>query len=136
MTDIRIDGDVKLHFAVYEPIWMVLFDFIDNVVDFIKIGVFATGAIGGVGKHGDFGLSIGESDKSLGSVFDNGIKLLLGGLFVDAAVGEGVDLVVFLADETAGEELGLEGKVVFVGDEDVTRRVVKARDHRIGFATF
>ncbi len=85
---------------------MGFFDLVDAGVDFVEIGVFTAGAVGGVGKHGDFGLVASEIMIGGGSVFDNSVELLLCGGFVDTAVGESEYLIVFLANKTAGEKGG------------------------------
>ena len=105
MTDCWIDSGVKLHFPVYYPIWVILTNLVNNEMDFVEIGILATRTIGGVGEHGDDGLLVGEFRKSFGSVFNNAIQLFVSGLFIDAAVSEGEELVAFLANETAGEKL-------------------------------
>ena len=57
--------------------------------DFIEVGILAAGAVGGIRKHGDAWSGVGVGLESLGGVFDNSDELLGGGLFVDAAIGEG-----------------------------------------------
>ena len=88
-SDGGIHGSVELHFAVDEPIGMVLFDLVDDVMNLVEVRVFSAGTIGGVGKHGDAGLGIGEGSESDGGIFDNDVELFFGRDFVDAAVGEG-----------------------------------------------
>ena len=72
-------------------------------MDFFKIGIFATTAISGIGKHGDFGLFIIISLISFGGIFNYGIELFLGGDFVDSAIGESEMLAFFFANETTRE---------------------------------
>lgn len=115
---------------------MIGSDLADDVMGFGEVGIFAAGAVGRVGKHGDFWLTIGVFGESSGGVFDNGIELLLSWLFVDAAVGEGEDLVAFLANEAAREVFGFERKMVFVGEENIARSVVEAGNHGIGFVVY
>ena len=103
MADGGVDGGVELHFAVYQPIGVVLSDLVDDEMDFGEVGVFAAGAVGGVGEHGDDGLGASVVLVGGGGVFYDGVKLVFVGEFVDAAVGEGEELVAFLADETARE---------------------------------
>ena len=99
-------GGVELHFAINEPIGVVLPNLIDNVIDFVEVGILTAGAVGGVGKHGDSGSVSGVSVICDGGVFDDGVKLVPIWDFVDAAVGEGEDLTALLADETTGEIFG------------------------------
>ena len=115
---------------------MGLPNFIYAEMDFFKVGVFAAGAVSGVGEHGDSGLVIGIFEKSCGSVFDDGVKLLLGRGFIDTAIGEGDDAIAFFANKTAREISRFERKVVFVGEKDIARRVVKARNHGVGCSSF
>ena len=86
---------------------MGLSDAVDDVMDFVEVGVLATRAVGGVGKHGDARPLIGVFNKSGGGVLDDGVELLLGGLLVDTAVSKSVKLIGFLADEGTGEIVGL-----------------------------
>lgn len=102
--DFGVDGGVKLHFAVYEPIWMVLANLVDSIMDFWKVGIFTAGAVSGIGKNGDSRLSFGKRFESLGGIFDNSVELFFCGLLIDAAVGESENLFAFLADETTGEK--------------------------------
>ncbi len=81
-------------------------DFVDDKMDFIEVGVFATGAIGGVGKHGDSRGVACEIFESGGGIFDNGVELLFGRGFVDAAVGKSEHLIVFFANKATGEKRG------------------------------
>lgn len=110
-----VDGGVELHFAVDDVIWVGLFDFIYDVVDFVEIRVLAAGAVSGVGKHGDFGLLASVFNEGCGGIFDDGVQLFGCGLFVDAAIGDGDDLVILFANKTAGEIGGFERKVSLVG---------------------
>ena len=82
---------------------MIFTDLVNNEVDFGEVGIFAAGAVSGVGKHGDDGLIVGVVLVGGGGVFDDGVELVFVGEFVDAAVSEGENLAVFLADEAAGE---------------------------------
>ena len=136
--DSGIYSGVELHLAVDEPIGVGLPNLIDDLVDFGEIRVFATGAIGGVGKHGDLGLLVVINLESGGSVLDDGVELFSGGEFVDATVGKGEVLCVVwsiaFTDETAGEIFGFKREVVFVSEEDVTRRIVEAGNHRVGIS--
>ena len=102
--DTWIDCCVELHFPIDEIVRMVLMDFFDCIVDFFEVGVFATGTVGGIGKHSDFGLFAGIFSKCFCSIFDDSVELLFGGLLINAAVGESEGCVVFLADETAREK--------------------------------
>ncbi len=72
--DFWINRGIELHFAVDSPIGVILLDLFDNEIDFVEIGVFAAGAIGGVGEHGDFGLIIGVILESGGGVFDDYVE--------------------------------------------------------------
>ena len=60
----------------------------------------------------------------LGGVFDNGVELFFRWEFVDAAIGDGEELVAFFADKTTREKWGSKRDVVFVGEKDVTRGIV------------
>ena len=82
---------------------MILLDLFDNEIDFVEIGVFTAGAIGGVGEHGDFGLIIGVILESGGGVFDDYVELFFRREFIYATVGESENLVAFFADEAAGK---------------------------------
>ena len=113
MTNCWTNSGVKLHFPVYYPIWVILTNLVNNEMDFVEIGVFTTGTIGGVGEHGDDRLLVGEFRKSFGSVFNNAIQLFVSGLFIDAAIGEGEELVAFLADKATGEEFGCHWDFIF-----------------------
>ena len=52
---------------------MVLLNLGNNIMDFLEVGIFATRAMGRVGKHGDSGSLAGIADKGLGGIFDSGI---------------------------------------------------------------
>ena len=84
--DFRIHGGVELHFAVDNPVGVILFDLVDNEIDFVKIGIFSAGAIGGVGEHGDFGLTTSVVLEGDGSIFDDYVELFLRREFVHAAI--------------------------------------------------
>ena len=68
---------------------MVLANLVNSGVNFSEVGVLATGAVGGIGEHGDTWGGVGVGLESLGGVFDNSDELFGGGLFVGAAIGEG-----------------------------------------------
>ncbi len=78
-----------MHFAVDYPVWVVLANLGNSGADFSEVGVFTAGAVGGIGKHGDAWGGVGVGLESFGGVFDNGDELLGGGLFINAAIGEG-----------------------------------------------
>ena len=123
-----------MHFAVDEPVGVVLADFFDDRMDFVEVGVFATRAVGGVGKHGDFRLSIGVCFKRKSGVFDDGVELVLAGLLINATVGKGEDLVAFLANEATGKILRLERNVIFESNENIARGIIKTGNHGIYLA--
>ena len=79
---------------------MAFANLINHEMDFFEVGIFAAGAVCGVGKHGDFWSFASEVLESYGSIFDYGVELLFGWEFINAAVGEGEKLIAFLADET------------------------------------
>ncbi len=108
-----------MHFAVYEPVWVVLPNLGNNIVDFLEVGIFATRAMGRVGKHGDSRSLAGVCSKRNSGVFYGGVELLLSGKFVDTAVGERKNRVIFLTNEATGKEVGSEWEVVFISDEDI-----------------
>ena len=132
MSDGGIYGSVELHFAVDKPIGMVLLDLIDDVINLVEIRVLAAGTVGGVGKHGDAGLVLGVGLIGDSGIFNDSVELFFSGDFVDAAVGEGEDLFIFLADETAGEIVGLDRDVSFASENDVARGKIDAGDEGIG----
>ena len=104
-SDGRIDGGVKLHLAVDEPVRVGVPDSLDDGVGFVEVGIFAAGAVGGVGKHSDSRLLIIVGFVSLGGVFDDAVELVLGRLLIDAAVSDDEMLPWSFADEAAGEIL-------------------------------
>ena len=104
--DTGINCGVKLHFSIDEPVGMIGLDAINDVMDFVEVRVFATGTVGGIGKHGDFGLMFSKRFKCGRGVFDDSVKLVIGWVFVDSPVGESEDLIPFLTNEATGEELG------------------------------
>ena len=103
---------------------MVLVNFVYAKMIFCEVGILAAGAVGGVGKKGNNGLFAGVFNECFGGVFDDGVELFFGGLLIDAAVGESKSFAVFLADETAGEVFGFEGKIILAGDNDIARREI------------
>ena len=120
VTNFGIDGSIKLHFSVDNIIRMVFADFVYDEMNFFEIGIFAAGTIGGVGKHGYFGLKSGVVFESFGSVFDDGIEFFGIGLFVDAAISDSNDLIAFSADETARKEIRFKREMIFVSKKDIT----------------
>ncbi len=88
-------------------------------MDFLEVGIFAAGAMGGVGKHGDFGGFASVCSKRNSGVFYGSVELLLGGEFVDAAVSERENRVAFLADKATGKVIRLEREMVLISDEDI-----------------
>lgn len=72
--NVWVDSGVELHFAVYYPIWVGLANLVDDVVDLLEVGVFATGAISRVREHGDFGCGASISLESIGGVFDDDVE--------------------------------------------------------------
>lgn len=101
-----VNCGVKLHFAVDDIVGVVFADFGDDVINLFEIRVFATRAVGGVGKHGDFGSLASVFYESLCGVFDDGVELVGGGELVNAAIGESEDLVGFFTNKTAREKAG------------------------------
>ena len=101
--DFRINRGVKLHFAINNPVGVILLDLFDDEMDFVKIGIFAAGAIGGVGEHGNLGLTTSVVLEGDGGVFDDYVELFLCGEFIYTAVSESENLVAFFADEAAGK---------------------------------
>ena len=103
--DFGAGSGVELHFAVDEPIGVVSANLLDDGGDFVEVGVLAAGAVGGVGKHGDFGLLVEINFVSSGGVLYDSVELLFARLLVDTAVGEGkVGAVFALTDKTAREK--------------------------------
>ncbi len=70
MADVGVDSSVELHFAVDEPVGMIISDFVDTIVNFVEIGIFATATIGGIREQGNFGLLSREGGESIGGIFD------------------------------------------------------------------
>ena len=77
-----------MHFAVDEPIRVILANFINNIVDFFKIGIFAARTVSRIRKHGDLGFFVGVGDKSLSRVFDYSVELFFGRELIDSTIGE------------------------------------------------
>ena len=86
---------------------MIFADFCDDGVDFFEVGIFAAGALGGIGEHGDFGLFPVVGLESFGGIFDDAVEFVGVGEFVDATVGEDKMLAFPLANEATGEKLRL-----------------------------
>ncbi len=123
-----------MHFAVNLPIGMVGVDFLNGIIDFGEVGVFATTAFSGIGEHGDFGWKTSIGGEGFDGIFNDSIKLVLIGNFVDAAVGDGKNVASFFTYKTTREELRNQRDVVFVGEQNVTRGVVKASNHSVGLS--
>ena len=87
---------------------MVLTDSFDDRMYFFEVRVLTTGAIGGVGEHGDFWLIVSIGFVGGGGIFDDAVEFISIGLFVNATIGNSENLVLFLTDETAREELRAE----------------------------
>ncbi len=87
---------------------MVLTDSFDDRMNFFEVRILPTGTIGGVGEHGDFWLIVGIGFVGSGSIFDDTVEFIGIGLLVNATIGNGENLILFLADETAREELRAE----------------------------
>ncbi len=100
---------------------MVFADLVDDSSNFIKVGIFAAGAFGRIGKHSNFGLCFKICLMGFCGVFNDGVELLGGWLFVDAAVGDSEMRVVFLADKTARKKRGSKRNFGFTGKENVAR---------------
>ena len=71
--DDRINGGVELEFAIDKPVWMVLLDLVDDVVDFGEVEVLAARSVSGVGEHGDSGLVVGVGLIGFCGVFNDGV---------------------------------------------------------------
>ena len=82
---------------------MILLDLFDDEMDFVKIGIFAAGAIGGVGEHGNLGVTTSVVLEGDGGVFDDYVELFFRREFIYATVSESENLVAFFADEAAGK---------------------------------
>ena len=88
-------------------------------MELLEVGIFATRAMGRVGKHGDSRSFAGICSKRNSGVLYGGVELFLSGKFVDATVSERKNRVILLADKATGKVIGLEREMVLISDEDI-----------------
>ncbi len=131
LANFGVDGGIELHFAVDEPICVIFADFVDDGIDFRKIGIFATRTFGGIREHRDAWSVIKICFVSFGGVFDDSVELLFGGELIDATVGYDEGLVALFTDKTTREKLRTEGDMCFAGEEDVARGKIETRNETI-----